>query len=347
MAGLATTWTRLEGWVLFIALHAYLLTSTYAMFYEFGCECQRFFLSPSPPPFLSSIHFPAPLPPHPPAPPGYVKPHTPYKRFHFTDGHLGIQLGALWTTGTDDFGLQPPNRQAHVWAVLLWVGLGLVRLECVTAWQITRWRSFRTKIRLLGGKTAMQSDPYSIVVGSWRPQRIRDNTGRPRFCKLHDACFDSGRPLADRDYHCSYIGRKCDKDGRVRGIHLPVYDHYCHWIGVVVYLDTIKPYLLTISFLFLDAMCVFSCSVALLIQFLWAPILAAMMVLSAILVVWLALYNMWKQIKYLAMHNITYPERTILSTKRYRHGWHPGAFWFRVQLDNEFLHARFVSSLSP
>lgn len=38
MAGLATMWTRLEGWVLFIALHAYLLTSTYAMFYEFGCE---------------------------------------------------------------------------------------------------------------------------------------------------------------------------------------------------------------------------------------------------------------------------------------------------------------------
>jgi hypothetical protein len=26
--------------------------------------------------------------------------------------------------------------------------------------------------------------------------------------------------------------------------HLPVYDHYCFWLWVEVYLDTIKPYLL-------------------------------------------------------------------------------------------------------
>lgn len=156
----------------------------------------------------------------------------------------------------------------------------------------------------------MQSDA-NVVIGRWRPQRIRDNTGRPRFCFLQDDYFDCGRPLADRVYHCSYVAKKCDKDGQLRGIHIPVYDHYCHWIGVIVYLDTVKPYLLTTSFLFMDAMIVFSCSIVDWFLFQYAVLPAPVMVLTAIIVVWLASQNAWLQFKRLAMRNITFPERNF------------------------------------
>ena len=42
---------------------------------------------------------------------------------------------------------------------------------------------------------------------------------------------DSTVGYGDRTYHCSMLNR-----------HLPIYDHYCHWLWMTAYLDTCKPY---------------------------------------------------------------------------------------------------------
>lgn len=150
--------------------------------------------------------------------------------------------GTLWTRGTDDYGFHRSHRSASAWAVFIWVLYGVVRPIWVTAWVIGRIRTLRTKIRLVGRKACMQTD-LNTVLGRYRPERLRDSSGRPRFCKWNlgsTGCFDGGRPLGDRVYHCSYVNEKCEKDQQLRGIHLPVYDHYCNWIGITVYLMTVK-----------------------------------------------------------------------------------------------------------
>lgn len=190
----------------------------------------------------------------------------------------------------------------------------------------------------------MQSDLHTIM-GRARPQRIRDRSGRPRFCKYQHTsmgCFDGGRPLGDRVYHCTYVAKKSERDQKMRGIHLPVYDHYCSWIGVIVYLDTIKPYLLTLIFLFLDGIIVFACSVAGLCLFQHTVVYAAMGVLAALVVLWLGSQNVWIKFRHLAMRNITIPEMNQL--ERIMGELH-GFFWFRISLDRdsgEFLDARFT-----
>lgn len=55
MAGLAT---MVSGWGLFIALHAYLLASSYVIFYEFCCEYSKVFV----PVLLALLVFLLPLP---------------------------------------------------------------------------------------------------------------------------------------------------------------------------------------------------------------------------------------------------------------------------------------------
>lgn len=195
----------------------------------------------------------------------------------------------------------------------------------------------------------MQSDLHAVI-GRERPQRIRDRSGRPRFCKYQYTsmgCFDGGRPLADRVYHCSYVAKKSDRDQKMRSIHLPVYDHYCFWIGVIVYLDTMKPYLLTLIFLFLDAIIVFMCSIAGLSLFPQSVVNSVVMVLAAIIVVWLASPNAYHKFRHLATDNITIPEMNQLGriTGDLR-GFFLGFFFgFRISLDqtsDEFLNARFV-----
>lgn len=139
----------------------------------------------------------------------------------------------------------------------------------------------------------------------------RDRSGRPRFCGRH-GCVDPNRPLADRVYHCSHLGEKCEKDARRprHGVHLPVYDHFCGWLRVSVYLDTIKPFLLLMAFLLLDAVIVFSCSIAAmsLPEGQATVVHAPMMVLAAIIVLWLCWQHVHLKFWHLAMRNITMPE---------------------------------------
>lgn len=144
-------------------------------------------------------------------------------------------------------------------ALTILVGLGLVRTELIVSWLVTQMR--RPAHRVCGRRAVMQSDIHTKSGSS--PDVPADRSGRPRFCKhVHSSrgCFDGDRPLADRVYHVTDIGKKCEKDQKMRGVHLPLYDHFCHWIGVVVWLDTIKPYLLCLIFLFLDAVIVIGSS---------------------------------------------------------------------------------------
>lgn len=147
-----------------------------------------------------------------------------------------------------------------------------------------------------------------------------DRSGRPGFCGRGRGCVDPDRPLADRVYHCSKFGEKCERDaGRSRrGVHLPVYDHYCGWLRVCVYLDTIKPYLLLMVFLLLDAVIVFSCSIAAMSLPGQEDILvhAPMMVVAGIIAGWLSWHNVRIKFWHLAMRNITIPERSKLNDHR-------------------------------
>lgn len=62
---------------------------------------------------------------------------------------------------------------------------------------------------------------------------------RPRVCNLVGGCR---LRMSDRVYHCTRLDR-C----------LPVYDHFCDFIQVAVYLRTMKAYLFVLVFLPLDA----------------------------------------------------------------------------------------------
>lgn len=150
---------------------------------------------------------------------------------------------------------------AEAGALTILVGLGLVRTELITSWLTAQL--LKPKHRVCGRKAVMQSDLHTKSGSS--PDVPADRSGRPWFCKhVHTSrgCFDGARPLADRVYHVTDIGKKCERDQKMRGVHLPVYDHFCHWIGVVVWLDTIKPYLLCLIFLFLNAIIVIASSLS-------------------------------------------------------------------------------------
>lgn len=90
-------------------------------------------------------------------------------------------------------------------------------------------------------------------------------------------------------------------------IHLPAYDHYRHWIRVIVFLDTTKPYLLAILFLFLDAVFVFALSIFAMAQrqhaasYLHAPVL----VLTTFVITYLSGVNVFEKWWGLAVKNCT------------------------------------------
>ncbi|KAK2051815.1 DHHC zinc finger domain-containing protein [Colletotrichum caudatum] len=62
---------------------------------------------------------------------------------------------------------------------------------------------------------------------------------RPNYCRQR--CANAGAWRGDRMYHCRHGYDRC----------LPVFDHYCFWLWVPVYLNTIKSYCLFMPLLFL------------------------------------------------------------------------------------------------
>ncbi|KAH9900250.1 hypothetical protein F4778DRAFT_166989 [Xylariomycetidae sp. FL2044] len=104
--------------------------------------------------------------------------------------------------------------------------------------------------------------------------------------------------LSDRVYHCTHLGR-C----------LPLYDHYCSYLKVAVYLRTIKPYMYAILFLPLDAIFSISVSIAALVQY--KVILAhhvGLLIMGAIMIALAAFNHTVAQFNRLGMRNVTTPE---------------------------------------
>ncbi|KAI1073658.1 hypothetical protein F5B20DRAFT_498080 [Whalleya microplaca] len=93
--------------------------------------------------------------------------------------------------------------------------------------------------------------------------------------RLRKCPFGCNFGLSDRVYHCSRL-RRC----------LPVYDHFCDYLKVAVYLRTIKPYLYVLLFLALDS--VFSSAISLFAvaryKVLYVPF-AGSVIMGAIMVV--------------------------------------------------------------
>ncbi|KAK1998241.1 hypothetical protein LX36DRAFT_576704 [Colletotrichum falcatum] len=88
-------------------------------------------------------------------------------------------------------------------------------------------------------RTVMQTD-YGISRQTEFPLSGMDGC-RPNWCR-NQPCLNSGAWRGDRMYHCSEKGyNRC----------LPVFDHYCFWLWVPVYLNTIKAYCLFMPLLFL------------------------------------------------------------------------------------------------
>lgn len=93
------------------------------------------------------------------------------------------------------------------------------------------------------------------VMASDSEERKAVEDGHPasniRFRRCgRDFCLDR-KPYGDRVYHCS----KTD-------CHYPIYDHYCHWLWVAVYLDTMKPYLCLIFWIAVDGIVCMAASIA-------------------------------------------------------------------------------------
>lgn len=255
----------------------------------------------------------------------------------------------LWKAGYDDGedGFNPYLRfaAARAGAVVVWAVGGLLRLGWLLSWSVALTRTAKPKSKILGIKRAMQSDLHAATGASFR-QSKRDRSGRPRFCKHRfesRGCVDRDRPLPDRVYHCSHLEKKCEEDPRRPPIvHLPVYDHYCSWLGVIVYLDTIKPYLLLIGFLVLDAIVVFSCSIAAtsLPRSMDFALHGSVTALATVIALWLGTLNGIHQFRHLAMQNITAPERAKLRNRNAAEQG-GGRSFFALQVDNELVYDRF------
>ncbi|KAF3764010.1 hypothetical protein M406DRAFT_75235 [Cryphonectria parasitica EP155] len=256
----------------------------------------------------------------------------------------------LWLTGTIDLGLGLFRPAAAYAAVFLWVVGGFLRLEWLISWCCAVVGSRRPSTRVLGKRQTMQSDVHCAM--GYLSGNPRDRSGRPRFCKYvhsNEGCVDGERPLADRVYHCSHLGKKCRKDPRRRpDVHLAVYDHFCGWLRVNVYLDTIKPYLLSMVFLFLDSIIVFSCSVAgwSMTRQLDFSLHGPTTLLAVAVVLWLGWHNMHMKIHNLAMRNRTIPEMNQLRQNAAGLG---GRLWFAIQLvpTDEFVYARYHEGRNP
>ncbi|KUI54685.1 hypothetical protein VP1G_02128 [Cytospora mali] len=172
----------------------------------------------------------------------------------------------LWAATVDDhfFGLITPYAPLSnkVSAAIIMAVLGLVRLAWLLSWAYailfsTRW----IKERGVAPRRAVMQTSLRFI-REWNALTKRSWRGRrPRDCRLERSCFRGDEELGDRVYHCTE--KEADvKSGKVLApFHLPVYDHYCHWIRVIIYLDSIKAYLLTILFLAIDAMFVLGLSI--------------------------------------------------------------------------------------
>ncbi|OIW23226.1 hypothetical protein CONLIGDRAFT_693783 [Coniochaeta ligniaria NRRL 30616] len=154
-------------------------------------------------------------------------------------------------------------------------------------------------------KRVMQSDPAErVAIEHGQPA----SNARFKRCRRPD-CTDR-KPYGDRVYHCTKLGR-----------HYPLYDHYCHYLWVVVYLDTIKTYFCTIFWLGLDGILCMSASFAAvgMSRSGLGQLHSIIGVFSGILAVYITVQAGWSQFKWLAFRNVvgfewSIPQWTMVRT---------------------------------
>lgn len=238
----------------------------------------------------------------------------------------------LWILGSgQDFWLRPSGQPtgSKAGAIGVWVGLGLVRTWFLVCWAFAVARSRSPKSRSCSRTSVHQSD--FLIWGGYRPARYSNNATRFRFCRV--GCRARDEPLADRVYHCSYFGTLHAKGKRRdASVHLALYDHFCGWLRVCVWLGTAKSYLLTILFLLLDAIIVIAISCMALSRTgrSSAAVHAPAVTRAVAVVIFLAGSNLWLKFRDLALRNVTIPEKSQLRRVREVRG----GFWFALLPDH-------------
>lgn len=180
----------------------------------------------------------------------------------------------MWAAADEapSFGLTSPGPVSgsgnKVGAVIIFVGLGWVRLWWLLSWAYgvllsNQWMRMYVPAP---ARAVMQTSHRFIIDWSRTQQTWRGR--RPRYCRnrynysfASGACVRGNEELGDRVYHCSRKAAQVEEGRRHTPVHLPLYDHYCYWIRIVVYLDSMKPYLFAITFMSIDAILVFALSI--------------------------------------------------------------------------------------
>lgn len=153
---------------------------------------------------------------------------------------LGIFVPLLNDSRFGETEWYPPAELAKgTFIMVLFVAL---KATWVGAWVFARRLDSHYRERSPRGKPIMQCSEDSI-------QRMFSGQSVNHRFRTCGKC-DSSLPLGDRVYHCSE-----------KNVHYPVYDHYCFWLHLTVFLHTIKPYLFLCAALTADALFVFGVSV--------------------------------------------------------------------------------------
>ncbi|KAL8310994.1 hypothetical protein RB597_001823 [Gaeumannomyces tritici] len=252
-------------------------------------------------------------------------------------GYLTYLAATAWTIGYRFAWLTmvyPPERRAFFGPrdneKKKWAGIAiLVMLGCLHLYTLGTWtaaivrgnlpdRGRRRLDRAHRNKRIMQSsrrwkEEAGTRVGLWALAYLDESLGgrdRPRLCDRGN-CPTPELRLGDRMY--------CAKTAFWMRGHLPLYDHFCHWTFIPIWLDSIKPYLLLLASMVIDAaFCLCCCIISFALQESRDAIpLGVCALASGFLVVYHGWYNVCMQWKYLGVNNSVHMEHS-----KYRHKHH-------------------------
>lgn len=108
-------------------------------------------------------------------------------------------------------------------AVAIFVVFVLLKATWIGAWAYARRQAARYQEKRPSAKRVMQITDVDMI------NTLTGLHVNPRF----RTCGKCRSALGDRMWHSTRSG-----------VHYPVYDHYCFWLRLPVFLHTIKPYLI-------------------------------------------------------------------------------------------------------
>lgn len=197
----------------------------------------------------------------------------------------------------DIFDLEYSLVAARVFGFLVLVVSLFAKFSWCGAWFYMLWRTHLARYRspVTSPKRIMQSDGGQMT----RIVQFGRGPDNARFRRCGRTGCNNAVGYGDRTYHCTKFDR-----------HYAIYDHYCHWLWVVVYLDTYKPYLSLCFWITVDGLV---CAMASFHATTRADTGLAMMhtivgILSCFLALFLSVNVGYRQFRDLAFRNISAPE---------------------------------------